>query len=80
MLKQITVNQSTYNLLVGFLFLFSNAIEPEFSNNFKIFTAKPLSIKKMSLSLQPILDKDQRDINKAVKVIKNKEKCLQFSN
>jgi hypothetical protein len=51
-----------------------------FRGEIKIFTTRVLSIKIKCLSLQPILDKNQRDINKAVKVIKNKVKCLQFSN
>jgi hypothetical protein len=46
----------------------------------KIIVADVLSFKILCLSLQPILDKNQKDINKAVKVIKNKVKCLQFSN
>jgi hypothetical protein len=51
-----------------------------FTTEIKIFARRLLSIKIKCLSLQPILDKNQRDINKAVKVIKNKVKCLQFSN
>jgi hypothetical protein len=51
-----------------------------YGREIKIFATRVLSIKIICLSLQPILDKNQRDINKAVKVIKNKVKCLQFSN
>jgi hypothetical protein len=54
-------------------------IESESKEN-KIFATGLLPIKILYLSLQPILEKNQRDINKAVKVIKNKVKCLQFSN
>lgn len=46
------------------LAIFNTAQKPcirSFSNNFKIFIVKSLSIKKLYLSLQPILDKNQKD-------------------
>jgi hypothetical protein len=55
-------------------------LSADFEREIKIFITRLLSDKLLCLSLQPNLDKNQRDKNKAVKVIKNKVKCLQFNN
>jgi len=52
--------------------MLSDRLIPRQSDYFKIFIRAVLSIKILCLSLQPILDKNQRDINKVFKLQKTK--------